>query len=58
MWLPANGVLYRYAQTVLRQLGPVDALIPPLPVLVRYKEAIAVKAEAAGTRSGQTSPMW
>ena len=46
----------RYAQTVLRQLGPVDALIPPLPGLVRYKEAIAVKAEAA--KNGQTSPMW
>ena len=46
----------RYAQSVLRQLGPVDALIPPLPSLVRYKEAIAVKAEAA--KGGQTSPAW
>ena len=34
----------------------MDALIPALPGLVRYKEAIAVKAEAA--KNGQTSPMW
>ena len=43
---------------MLRQLGPADALVPPLPVLVRYKEAIAVKAETTSARSVPASPVW
>lgn len=45
-----------YADFVTRQMGPIEALLPPLPPLTRYKQDLVSKAAAADMHSKAKRP--